>query len=147
MFHVWSRSDSLHGNRELTVVIDGDPPFRHFAMRALRRLGRPVVGLRDAEDALAWLDANRAPALITLDASLPRMDGFSLCQKIREHPRSSAVPIVCVSSLTEVDDHVRALKAGADVFLAKPVRPDLYLDSVTRLLRLGRHEQPQERRM
>lgn len=138
MFQLWSRSRSLRGGG-VTLVIDPDPTFRHFAMRALRGLGRNVVGQRDGEGALAWLDANHAPALITLDTTLPRMDGFRLCAKIRQHRRASAVPIVCASSSTDLDAHIHALQVGADAFLAKPIRPDLFLEAVMRLLRAGSH--------
>lgn len=139
MFQLWNRSRPLRA-AAVALVVDGDANFRHFAMRALRGLGRNVVGVHDGEDALAWLETNLAPALITLDTSLPRMDGFCLCAKIRTHRHASAVPIVCTSSLAGLDAHIHALQVGADAFLPKPIAPELFVESATRLLRAGSHD-------
>ena len=138
MFQLWNRSRPLRGGA-VALVVDGEATFRHFAMRALRGLGRNVVGVRDAEDALAWLDTNLAPAIVTLDTTLPRMDGFRLCARIRAHRDASAVPILCTSSSRDLDAHIHALQMGADAFLTKPILPELFHQHATRLLRAGSH--------
>lgn len=122
-----------HKDQELMLVVDGDRAFRRFAVAALHKRGRPCVGMCSGEEALAWLAAHRAPALLVLDTVLPGIDGVRLCREVRAHPRAAHVPILACSTATSVDEHLRALDAGADVFLAKPVRPALFLDTALRL--------------
>jgi DNA-binding response OmpR family regulator len=63
----------------------------------------------------------------------------ALCASIRANARVESVPILCASSLVAIDDRLRALRAGVDVFLPKPVHADLFLDVATQLLRAGSH--------
>lgn len=146
MFHLWTKPFLRVGERGIALVVDGDRTFRHFAMRAMRRIGCPVVGLRDAEEALRWLDTTqREPALITTDSVLPRASGFSLCEALRRHERSATAPILCVSSLVALEHRLHALRVGADVFLEKPVRPDLYIEAAQDLIRTQSRRNPDAR--
>lgn len=123
------------------VVIDSDRTFRHFALRVARRLGCAGVGLHDAEEALVWFSRHafeEAPAVITIDAKLRAMNGYTLCQRLRALPQTRHVPIVFASSRTELEDNILALEAGADEFLPKPVHSQLYIDTIERYLTIGR---------
>ncbi len=60
------------------------------------------------------------PELLILDVMLPEMNGFEVCQKVREH---SNVPIIMLTARGDVDDRVLGLEAGADDYLAKPFEP------------------------
>ena len=125
--------------QRFALVVDSDRTFRHFALRAAQRLRCAAVGLRDAEEALKWLAANEhvVPAVITIDPALRKLDGFTLCQRLRNSAMTCAVPVIFASSLVDLEDNVRALDVGADEFLPKPVRPDLYVDALERWL-MGR---------
>lgn len=72
---------------------------------------------RDAVNALERFD----PDLILLDAMMPEMDGFEVCQRIKATPQWQAVPIIMVTALTGKEDLLRGLSAGADDFITKPV--------------------------
>jgi len=66
--------------------------------------------------------------VVLLDVLMPGMDGFEVCRKLKDDPRTSNIPVVMVTSLDRPEDKIRGLEAGADDFLSKPVN-DLHLMS------------------
>ena len=81
------------------------------------------------------------PDLIILDLMLPRMDGLSVCRKIRE---VSNVPIIMVTALTEEIDRLLGLKLGADDYVCKPFSPKELVARVQAVLRSA-HTQPAQK--
>ncbi|HSR71180.1 MAG TPA: PleD family two-component system response regulator [Kiloniellales bacterium] len=79
---------------------------------------------------------NQAPDLILLDVMMPGMDGFEVARRLKADPKTSHIPIVMVTALTETDDRVRGLEAGADDFLSKPVNDVALFARVRSLARL-----------
>ncbi len=95
-----------------------------FNLRLLEALLTPLGhSVRFASDGMDCLDKVREckPDLILLDIVMPRMDGFETLAHLKEDPDTRAIPVVMVTSLTEVDERVKALECGADDFLTKPV--------------------------
>ena len=81
------------------------------------------------------LIAARPPDLILLDVMMPEMDGFTVCQRIRENPEWRAIPVIVLTVLNEVGDHVKAITSGADDFITKPFHPTVLLARVRSYLR------------
>ncbi len=81
------------------------------------------------------------PDLVILDLMLPRMDGLSVCRKIRE---VSEVPIIMVTALTEEIDRLLGLKLGADDYVCKPFSPKELVARVQAVLRRA-HSQPTQK--
>ncbi len=77
-----------------------------------------------------------SPDLILLDVMMPGMDGFEVCQHLKNNPATSHIPIVMVTALTDATDRVRGLEAGADDFLSKPVNDVALMARVRSLVRL-----------
>jgi two-component system cell cycle response regulator len=65
--------------------------------------------------------SNSSVDIILLDVMMPEMDGFEVCKIIKNNPQTSHIPVVMVTALTEVQDRITGLEAGADDFLAKPI--------------------------
>jgi two-component system, cell cycle response regulator len=82
------------------------------------------------------LARNESPDLILLDVMMPGMDGFKVCQKLKEDPATAHIPVIMVTALSDTADRVRGLQAGADDFLSKPVRDVPLFARVRSLVRL-----------
>ncbi len=94
-----------------------------------------VLTASDGPSALE-VAAREAPDLILLDVMMPGMDGFEVCRRLKAAPNTQHIPVVMVTALTEVEDRVRGLEAGADDFLSKPVNDVALFARVRSLVRL-----------
>lgn len=77
-----------------------------------------------------------SPDIILLDVMMPGMDGFEVCQRLKESPATMHIPVVMVTALTDATDRVRGLEAGADDFLSKPVNSVALMARIRSLVRL-----------
>jgi two-component system cell cycle response regulator len=77
-----------------------------------------------------------APDIILLDIMMPGMDGFEACRRLKANPATAHIPVVMVTALTEPDERVRGLEAGADDFLSKPVDDATLFARLRALLRM-----------
>lgn len=95
--------------------------------------------LRTALDGPEALDdvAKAPPDLILLDIMMPKMSGFQVCKKLKAAPATANIPILMVTALNEVSDVERAVEAGADDFLTKPVNRVELLTRVKSLLKVS----------
>jgi two-component system, OmpR family, alkaline phosphatase synthesis response regulator PhoP len=83
------------------------------------------------------IEANQ-PDLILLDIMMPRMSGYEVCEKIKSDPEKQNIPVLMVTALNEMGDIEKAVKAGCDDFLTKPVN-QLELKTRVRSLLRVRH--------
>jgi len=72
----------------------------------------------------------KRPALFILDLMLPEVDGFQLCRKVRAHPVLRDVPILVLTARTGAEDRSPALESGADVYITKPFKPSLLIETI-----------------
>lgn len=94
-----------------------------------------VLTAMNGEDALRKV-ADESPDLVLLDVMMPGMDGFEVCAKIKGNPKTAHIPVVMVTALTDANDRVRGLEAGADDFLSKPINDIALMARVRSLVRL-----------
>jgi CheY-like chemotaxis protein len=76
------------------------------------------------------------PDLILLDIMMPKLSGYEVCQRLKQNPATRAIPILMVTALNEIGDIEKAVKAGADDFLTKPVNRLELTTRVRSLLRV-----------
>lgn len=98
------------------LVVDDEKSIVDILKLNLQNEGYTVVEAYDGEEALSKAQAEE-PDLILLDVMLPKLDGFSVCKKIRE---SSSVPILMITAREEEVDKVLGLELGADDYITKP---------------------------
>ena len=98
------------------LLVDDDPQLIRLVRTNLDAAGFRILSATDATAALRIMDME-PPELLILDIMLPGVNGFELCQRIREF---SNVPIIMLTAKVEDSDKIRGLKLGADDYLTKP---------------------------
>src|SRR5881227_4111876 len=113
------------------VAADDDPQLLRLMMRNLQFEGYEVIPASNGQQALEEIE-EQVPDLVLLDVMMPKMDGFTVCQRVREF---STVPIIIVTARGQDQDKVRGLDLGADDYLTKPFSVDELLARVRAVLR------------
>jgi CheY-like chemotaxis protein len=118
------------------LVVDDEPDTREMLASVLEAHGAEVVQLADAIQVLQWLASGRADLLVS-DVAMPLMDGCALIREIRRGStgQSSILPAVAVSAHARPEDRHRALDAGFQEYLTKPVEPEVLVAAVHALAR------------
>jgi putative two-component system response regulator len=120
------------------LVADDDDRLRRVLEARLNAMGYEVILAVDGEDALETAH-RESPDLVLLDVMMPTPDGFATARRLKASPVTGHIPIVMVTALRNVQDRVRALEAGADDFLTKPVDPSELKARVQTLLKVKAH--------
>jgi CheY-like chemotaxis protein/signal recognition particle receptor subunit beta len=105
------------------LIADEDPAFRKYLAMPLAAQGFTIH--EAADGAAAWqIAVQNRPWLILADVSMPELDGFEFCRRVRSHSMLSRLPLLFISGSDKYKDRYRALQIGADDFLSKnmPVR-------------------------
>ncbi len=89
----------------------------------------------DGQDTLDKV-ASFEPHLILLDIMMPKLSGFEVCQRLKSSPKTSTIMILMVTALNELGDIERAVEAGTDDFLSKPVNKVELIKRVENMLKL-----------
>lgn len=114
------------------LIIDDEPEVRNAIRRALRPCGFDIISASDGFQAGVKI-LSAKPDLVTLDLSMPGLDGYEVLQFIRQQPEMSHIKIVVISGLSGYGLK-KALDLGADLALPKPFENEQLRDVVSQLL-------------
>jgi DNA-binding response OmpR family regulator len=113
------------------LAADDDPQILRLVTRNLQFDGYEVISVSDGQAALEQIEA-QAPDLVLLDVMMPRMDGFTVTQRVREF---SSAPIIILTARGQDQDKIRGLDLGADDYLTKPFSVEELLARVRAVIR------------
>jgi two-component system cell cycle response regulator DivK len=102
------------------LVVEDNEKNLKLVRDVLQFAGYDVVAASSAEQGLA-MAMERPPDLVLMDLQLPGMDGTAALRQLRDSPRTRSVPVVAVTAFAMKDDRERALRAGFDGYLEKPI--------------------------
>jgi diguanylate cyclase (GGDEF)-like protein len=123
--------------QDLVLVADDDPDILRFVEFNLKLEGYEVATAPDGEKALAAAQEMQ-PDLVILDVMMPKMDGFEVCERLRNDPRTKYMSIIMLTAKSLSADRVVGLTAGADDYIIKPFDPTELLARVKSTLRRAR---------
>jgi CheY-like chemotaxis protein/MinD-like ATPase involved in chromosome partitioning or flagellar assembly len=118
---------------ENILVVDDDPDSVRLITLVLRREGYLVRPAIDGEMALSIVEGE-TPDLVVLDVMMPNLDGCEVARRLRANPRTAEVPILMFTAKARAEDVTDGLRAGANDYLTKPVRPADLVQRVAALL-------------
>ena len=108
--------------RPVVLVADDDPDILALVRFRLERDGYEVLSAPDGETALD-LALDRTPDLAVLDVMMPRLDGYEVTRRLREHGPTTGIPIILLTARVQEPDLERGFEAGADDYVTKPFSP------------------------
>jgi len=120
------------------LAVDDQPDQLQLVDELLSEAGFVVGTAADGQEALETVQHFR-PDLILVDASMPKMNGFTLCEVLRKNTATAAIPIIMLTALRSHFGQLNALAHGADVYLAKPFKADELVAKIAELLSRSRH--------
>jgi two-component system cell cycle response regulator DivK len=119
-------------NRTVLLIEDNEQN-RYLATFLLEKHGFTVVAASDGLRGIE-LAATIAPAVILLDIQLPAMDGYAVARALRRNSALSKIPMIAVTSYAMPGDREKAMDAGCDGYIEKPIDPDRFVEEIAQFL-------------
>ncbi len=131
---------TMHSELDILLVED-NPDDLELTLHALRHehLANNIFSVRDGEEALEFLFCtgrfkerhfDQPPRLVLLDLKLPKLNGLEVLKRVKEDPRTRAVPVVILTSSKEERDLVTSYNLGVNSYIQKPVDFDRFREIV-----------------
>ena len=125
-------------NDFIILLVDDEEDILEFLSYNLKKEGFIVYTARNGKIAIQKAKEHK-PHLIILDVMMPEMDGMEVCSEIRQIPELKDSIIIFLTARSEDYSHIAGLEAGADDYIAKPIKPKVFVAKIKSLLRRYRH--------
>lgn len=107
------------GYKETILIVDDSGDNRLLLSLILRKAGYDVIEAMDGKDALKMV-SDQPPDLILLDIMMPGMDGYEVCQRLKQDDGLKEIPVIFLSALGETEDKIHGLEIGGADYITKP---------------------------
>lgn len=115
------------------LLVEDNPQNRYLVTFLLEKNGYEVVSAEDGEQAVAAVEKHR-PDIILMDVQLPRLDGYDATRRIKADERFRDIPLIALTAHSMRGDRGKALAAGCDDYITKPVDAEGLLSKIHELL-------------
>ncbi len=115
------------------LVVEDNPLNRKLVRTILRLEGYEVVEAVSGEEALAAASAQK-PDLILMDVQLPGIDGLQTCIRLKSNPLTAGIPVVALTSYAMPGDEQKALEAGCQGYVTKPIDTRSFAGTIARYI-------------
>lgn len=123
-------------DRNFTVLAADDLPENLTLIRDILASDRcRIITARNGKEALERAFQHQ-PDLVLLDVMMPELNGYEVCHRLKSHRDTQLIPVIMITALTDLEDKIRGIEAGADDFLNKPFNLAEFAARVRSLLRL-----------
>lgn len=131
--------ESIQGNETTILLVDDNDDFRYFMRDTLKN----DFSLLDASNGKeAWEKiVEFSPDIIISDVMMPEMDGYELCEKVKNDVRTSHIPLILLTAHTAQEQELHGLESGADDYITKPFNLDILSLRIQKLLELRSYRQ------
>jgi PleD family two-component response regulator len=123
--------------KQVILTVDDSPDDIALISQVLRETYQVRVAT-NGKDALHIAFSSNPPDLILLDIMMPGMDGYEVCRQLKSDPQTSDIPVIFLTSKTDIADEERGFESGAVDYIIKPISPPILLARVRTHLRLKR---------
>ncbi len=116
------------------LIVDDSEMVRNYYYYILKNAGFDVISAIDGADGLEKVYQFSDIDIVVTDINMPNMDGYSMIEKIREDKQFEDIPIIIISTEQEASDKQKGYDAGADVYIVKPIEPNVLIENIKLLV-------------
>ena len=120
-------------SKKKILIVEDEESLLKLESILLTSKGYEVRGVANGRAALDAIAAE-TPDLVLLDIMLPEIDGFEVCQRIKENPATAKIPVVMLTAKKSREDMARGEKVGADWYITKPFKSAMVIETIQRFL-------------
>ena len=119
--------------KQKILIVEDEESLLKLESILLTSKGYEVRGVSNGQQALDAI-AEEHPDLVLLDIMLPEIDGFEVCQRIKDDPATKGIPVIMLTAKKSREDMARGEKVGADWYITKPFKSAMVIETIQRFL-------------
>ena len=119
--------------KQKILIVEDEESLLKLESILLTSKGYDVRGVSNGQQALDAIDEEH-PDLVLLDIMLPQIDGFEVCQRIKDNPETKDIPVIMLTAKKSREDMARGEKVGADWYITKPFKSAMVIETIQRFL-------------
>ncbi len=130
----------MEKNRSDIVIVDDNPHNLRVLSTTLKKEGYEIRPATGGQTALAAIEA-KPPELILLDVMMPAMDGYEVCEHLKNNEKTRHIPVIFITALDDVKDKIKGFAMGCVDYISKPFQEEEILVRVKTQIHMGRLQQ------